>query len=169
MNPPIEVGIGQVSDEVDHAIGRGQDQHTALNGRQIAGRDRHQQLPADAWNVEDFFHHDDAADLHDPGHGPHRSVPRIHEFKHFHPERADRYPTDKTVIMREFSRFATRDDEPYYPVNTADDRSGLLAYRELQKGERDVFFGGRLGTYQYLDMHMAIGSALSMWNNQLSS
>ena len=26
-------------------------------------------------------HHDDAADLHDPGHGPHRSIPRIHEFK----------------------------------------------------------------------------------------
>ena len=25
-------------------------------------------------------HHGDAADLHDPGHGPHRSVPRIHEF-----------------------------------------------------------------------------------------
>ena len=81
----------------------------------------------------------------------------------------DRYPADKTVIMREFSRFATREDEPYYPVNTADDRAGLLAYRELQKGENDVFFGGRLGTYQYLDMHMAIGSALSMWNNQLAS
>ncbi len=31
---------------------------------------------------------------------------RIHEFKHFHPERADRHPADKTVIMREFSRFA---------------------------------------------------------------
>ena len=26
-------------------------------------------------------HHGDAVDLHDPGHGPHRSVPRIHEFK----------------------------------------------------------------------------------------
>ena len=24
-----------------------------------------------------------------------------------------------------------------------------------------VLFGGRLGTYKYLDMHMAIGSALS--------
>ncbi|WP_194422081.1 UDP-galactopyranose mutase [Microbacterium abyssi] len=93
---------------------------------------------------------------------------RIHEFKHFHPERKDIYPTDKTVIMREFSRFATRDDEPYYPVNSTDDRSGLLAYRELQKGEHQVYFGGRLGTYQYLDMHMAIGSALSMWSNQLS-
>ncbi len=93
---------------------------------------------------------------------------RIHEFKHFHPERKDSYPTDKTVIMREFSRFATKDDEPYYPVNTPEDRSGLLAYRELAKQEENVFFGGRLGTYQYLDMHMAIGSALSMWDNQIS-
>ncbi|WP_288784099.1 UDP-galactopyranose mutase [uncultured Microbacterium sp.] len=93
---------------------------------------------------------------------------RIHEFRHFHPERADRYPDDKTVIMREYSRFAGADDEPYYPVNTPADRSGLLAYRELAKGEDGVTFGGRLGTYQYLDMHMAIGSALSLWNNQLA-
>lgn len=93
---------------------------------------------------------------------------RIHEFKHFHPERADRYPTDKTVIMREYSRFASREDEPYYPVNTPEDRARLLAYRQLAEGERDVHFGGRLGTYQYLDMHMAIGAALSMWNNTLS-
>jgi UDP-galactopyranose mutase len=91
---------------------------------------------------------------------------RIHEFRHFHPER-DWYPNDKTVIMREFSRFATRDDEPYYPVNTGEDRAGLLKYRELEAGEANVFFGGRLGTYQYLDMHMAIGSALSMFNNKL--
>ncbi|MGK9219074.1 MULTISPECIES: UDP-galactopyranose mutase [Microbacterium] len=101
---------------------------------------------------------------------PDADVPftRIHEFKHFHPERADVYPTDKTVIMREYSRFAERADEPYYPVNTDEDRARLLAYRELAKGEKDVFFGGRLGTYQYLDMHMAIGSALSMWQNQLN-
>ncbi|MFF7292082.1 UDP-galactopyranose mutase [Microbacterium sp. NPDC008134] len=101
---------------------------------------------------------------------PDADVPftRIHEFRHFHPERADRYPKDRTVIMREFSRFAGRDDEPYYPVNTATDRERLLAYRELMAGEKDVHFGGRLGTYQYLDMHMAIGSALSMWNNSLA-
>lgn len=101
---------------------------------------------------------------------PDMDVPytRIHEFKHFHPERKDVYASDKTVIMREFSRFAEREDEPYYPVNTQADRDGLLAYRELAKGEQGVHFGGRLGTYQYLDMHMAIGSALSMWNNTLS-
>lgn len=93
---------------------------------------------------------------------------RIHEFKHFHPERSQRYPADRTVIMREYSRFAAEGDEPYYPVNTPDDRAGLLAYRRLAEGEPDVHFGGRLGTYQYLDMHMAIGSALSMWNNHLA-
>ena len=94
-----------------------------------------------------------------------RDYTRIIEPRHFHPERD--YPSDKTVIMREFSRFASRDDEPYYPVNTPEDRSGLLAYRELAKGEQDVLFGGRLGTYQYLDMHMAIGSALSMYDNRI--
>jgi UDP-galactopyranose mutase len=90
---------------------------------------------------------------------------RIHEFRHFHPERD--YPTDKTVIMREFSRFADKGDEPYYPVNTPEDRAKLLRYRELAEKEPMVLFGGRLGTYKYLDMHMAIGSALSMYDNKL--
>jgi UDP-galactopyranose mutase len=88
---------------------------------------------------------------------------RIHEFRHFHPERD--YPTDRTVIMREFSRFAESGDEPYYPINTDEDRRRLLAYRDLAKGEATVVFGGRLGSYKYLDMHMAIGSALSRWEN----
>jgi UDP-galactopyranose mutase len=91
---------------------------------------------------------------------------RIHEFRHFHPER-HWYPKDKTVIVHEYSRFAQPGDEPYYPINTADDRSKLLAYRELAKAEPNVLFGGRLGTYKYLDMHMAIGSALAMYDNKL--
>ncbi|PII84177.1 UDP-galactopyranose mutase [Leucobacter sp. OLJS4] len=91
---------------------------------------------------------------------------RIHEFRHFHPERD--YPTDKTVIMREYSRFANRDDEPYYPVNTPADRERLLKYRELAEQQDGVVFGGRLGTYQYLDMHMAIGSALSVFSNKVA-
>lgn len=85
---------------------------------------------------------------------------RIHEFKHFHPERND-YPSDKTVIMKELSRFAGTDDEPYYPVNGTKDRESLLAYRKMAEALDSVHFGGRLGTYQYLDMHMAIASALT--------
>jgi UDP-galactopyranose mutase len=94
---------------------------------------------------------------------------RIHEFRHFHPERD--YPKDKTVIVREFSRFANDDDEPYYPINTTDDREKLERYRELARteaAERNVLFGGRLGTYKYLDMHMAIGSALSAFDNKIA-
>lgn len=93
------------------------------------------------------------------------SVPytRIHEFRHLHPERD--YPADASVIMREYSRFAATGDEPYYPINTPEDRARLLAYRDLARGETGVVFGGRLGSYRYLDMHMAIGSALSRWGN----
>ena len=90
---------------------------------------------------------------------------RIHEFRHFHPERS--YTTDATVIMREYSRFAGRGDEPYYPINTDADRAGLLRYRDRAAREPGVLFGGRLGTYKYLDMHMAIGAALSMYDNKL--
>jgi UDP-galactopyranose mutase len=94
---------------------------------------------------------------------------RILEFRHFHPERD--YPTDKTVIVREYSRFAEPGDEPYYPVNTPEDRAKLARYRELARKEtveRNVLFGGRLGTYKYLDMHMAIGSALTAFENRIA-
>jgi UDP-galactopyranose mutase len=94
---------------------------------------------------------------------------RIHEFRHFHPERD--YPKDKTVIVREYSRFAEPGDEPYYPVGTPEDRAKLTRYRELARKEtanNNVLFGGRLGTYKYLDMHMAIGSALTMFDNRIA-
>ena len=90
---------------------------------------------------------------------------RIIEPRHFHPERD--YPRDRTVIMKEYSRFAGEGDDPYYPVNAPQDREMLLVYRDLVGQEEGVFFGGRLGTYQYLDMHMAIGSALSIVDNRL--
>jgi len=91
---------------------------------------------------------------------------RIHEFRHFHPERA--YPQDRTVIVREFSRAAGRDDEPYYPIGASTDRDRLERYRARAQREHNVLFGGRLGTYKYLDMHMAIASALTMVDNVLT-
>jgi UDP-galactopyranose mutase len=90
---------------------------------------------------------------------------RVLEFKHLHPERT--YLPGKSIVVHEFSRFAEPEDEPYYPINTADDREKLLKYRDLAEKEPMVLFGGRLGTYKYLDMHMAIASALSMYENKL--
>lgn len=88
---------------------------------------------------------------------------RIHEFKHFQPE----LRTNKTLIMKEYSRTAEKNDEPYYPINTSEDRIKLNKYRKLAALERGVLFGGRLGTYQYLDMHMAIASARTMFQNEI--
>lgn len=91
---------------------------------------------------------------------------RIHEFRHFHPERTW-YSKKSTVIVKEYSRWAGLEDEPYYPVGSPKDRQALQRYRDLAAAQPQVFFGGRLGTYQYLDMHMAIASALSLVDNSL--
>ena len=94
---------------------------------------------------------------------PDAGVPftRIVEYRHFYPDRP--YPTARSVIVREFPRFATGDDEPFYPVDTAEDRARLVRYRARAEAEPDVLFGGRLGTYRYLDMHQAIAMALRDW------
>lgn len=81
---------------------------------------------------------------------------RIHEFKHLHPERCH---DGRTTIMREYSRFAAGNDEPYYPINTAADRKTYDAYRAMAAAQDTVIFGGRLGSYRYLDMHQAIAAA----------
>lgn len=91
---------------------------------------------------------------------------RIHEFKHLHPER--NHIPGKTIIAKEFSRTASIKDEPYYPINSQEDRKKLVLYRKLMDAEPIVHFGGRLGTYQYLDMHMAIGSALQFMESEFS-
>ena len=96
---------------------------------------------------------------------PDVSFTRIHEFRHLHPERD--YQHEKSVIYREYSRFANRDDEPYYPINRPADKAGYDAYRGMAEAEPDVIFGGRLGTYRYLDMHQAIGAALRVFETQL--
>ena len=96
-----------------------------------------------------------------------REVPftRIVEYRHFYPERA--YAKDKTIIAREYSRSALPDDEPYYPINTAADRKTYGKYRARAGLDKNVIFGGRLGTYKYLDMHQAIGAALKTFETSV--
>jgi UDP-galactopyranose mutase len=92
---------------------------------------------------------------------------RIHEFKHLHPEREN--TSGRTIIAREYSRFAlSRNDEPYYPVNSTEDKIKLEKYRKDSLALKNVIFGGRLGSYKYLDMHMAIASAHSVFDNKVS-
>jgi UDP-galactopyranose mutase len=92
---------------------------------------------------------------------------RIHEFKHLHPERSHLMELQRTIIAKEYSRLASMEDEPYYPVNSAIDRQKYLRYRNLGRHEKEVYFGGRLGSYRYLDMHMAIGAALTFSDSMM--
>lgn len=80
---------------------------------------------------------------------------RIIEHKHFE------FGTQpKTVITKEYSSEWAPGEEPYYPIN--DDKNGALfqKYRHLAQQEEQVIFGGRLGMYQYFDMHMVINASL---------
>ena len=90
---------------------------------------------------------------------------RIHEFKHLHPER--RHRENSTLIMREYSRFARHNDEPYYPIGVRKDKDLYEEYRALADREPNTIFGGRLGSYRYLDMHQAIGGALKCFDNEV--
>lgn len=93
---------------------------------------------------------------------PETPYTRIHEFRHYHPERTG-YPVDRSVIYREYSLSCGREDDPYYPINTVQDRDTYELYRRDGELLPNVLFGARLGTYRYLDMDKVIEQALEMY------
>ena len=92
---------------------------------------------------------------------------RAIEFKNFNPERHDSQNHERTVVWEEYSRFAERGDEPYYPINTEADRRLYARYVELEQTVPNTVFGGRLGTYKYYDMHQVIDTALTAYQEQI--
>jgi len=81
---------------------------------------------------------------------------RISEHKHFSPWESH----ERTLIFKEYSRLCGENDVPYYPVRLVEEKAQLARYIELARGERNITFIGRLGTYRYLDMHVTIQEAL---------
>lgn len=86
-----------------------------------------------------------------------REVPytRIIEHKHFE---FGKQPN--TIISKEYSSEWKKGDEPYYPVNDEKNNELYQKYKELAENEKNVIFGGRLGSYKYYDMDKVIMSAL---------
>ncbi len=87
---------------------------------------------------------------------------RIIEHKHF-----EFGTQDKTVISREYPAAWKKGDEPYYPVNNEKNNMLYHSYKELAKEEKKVIFGGRLGTYKYMDMHHVVAEALRVTKEEL--
>ena len=80
---------------------------------------------------------------------------RITEHKHFAPSETHA----KTIVYKEYSRFAEQSDTPYYPIRSAQSHPVLQAYLNRAAAEHNVTFLGRLGTYSYLDMDQCIMQA----------
>ncbi len=93
-----------------------------------------------------------------------RDVPytRIIEHKHF-----EFAKTPKTVISKEFSIEWKKGVEPYYPINNEKNNAVYEKYLELAKKEKNIIFGGRLGSYKYFDMDKTIESALKLAEEEL--
>ena len=82
---------------------------------------------------------------------------RIIEHKHFEFNLA----TPKTVISKEYPASWKLGDEPYYPVNDQRNTELLMKYQLEAKKYPNLYFGGRLGLYKYLDMDKVILEALN--------
>jgi UDP-galactopyranose mutase len=83
------------------------------------------------------------------------SYTRILEHKWFD------YQNQKgTVISYEYPAAYDGKNEPYYPIRDDKNTQTYNKYHELTKGQENVYFGGRLATYVYYDMHQIIAQAL---------
>ncbi|MBR5414840.1 MAG: UDP-galactopyranose mutase [Thermoguttaceae bacterium] len=89
---------------------------------------------------------------------------RIHEFKHYHPERPV-FASAKTVLCREFPAAWKPGDEAYYPINDDRNREIYKKYADEISRRPGWYLGGRLGAYQYWDMDKAVEKALELYEN----
>ena len=118
---------------------------------------RHGRLPYRTLRFEDVRQHGDvqACDVvnYCDDTDPHT---RVTEHKHFS---AGWETHEDTILSYEYSADCGPDDVPYYPLRLAQDETMLAAYVDAARRMSGVSFIGRLGTYRYIDMDVAIREA----------
>ena len=88
---------------------------------------------------------------------------RIIEHKHFALQ-----SSEATVLTHEFPQAHAAGGEAYYPIRDSRNAALYDRYRLLAaETAPHVLFGGRLGSFQYYDMHQVIGEALAAADNEL--
>lgn len=81
---------------------------------------------------------------------------RAHEHHYFSPWEKH----ERSILLREYSREAGREDNRFYPKRMKADMDVLEHYLPLIQATENVSFIGRLGCYRYLDMHDVIRISL---------
>ena len=72
-----------------------------------------------------------------------------------------------TYVTWEYPQEWQPGQEPYYPVNDAENQALYGRYAALAAKEPNVIFGGRLAAYTYYDMDQVIGAALAAVKKEL--
>lgn len=89
---------------------------------------------------------------------------RTVEHKHFRPTQQKHYSVESdapTVVSYDYPVAFKDHPEPYYPIRDARNSALYDKYKTLAKTLKNVTFGGRLGTYNYLDIDGAVAQAMS--------
>lgn len=88
---------------------------------------------------------------------------RIHEFKHYHPERESVFESDQTVICREYSQMHQAGMDACYPINNEENNRKYALYKKKAGQKENLLVTGRLGQYKYWDMDKAIEKSLLLF------
>lgn len=89
---------------------------------------------------------------------------RITEHKHFVCLTEDDVNMNKkTIITKEYPEEYNGMNEPIYPIMTEKNKVLYEQYRKLAEQHKKIIFGGRLGTYRYMDMAPIIRGVLNYW------
>ena len=94
---------------------------------------------------------------------------RIIEHKHFDPgSHTGDAARPKTVVTKEYPASWQSGVEAYYPMNNERNDALFLKYHELVRQEEGIVFGGRLGSYKYLNMDQTMEEALALAEKELA-
>lgn len=92
---------------------------------------------------------------------------RITEHKHFECLSNDMIEAvKKTVLTKEYSEEYNGSNEPAYPIPTPRNNELYMKYKRLSQKYPNIIFGGRLGTYKYMDMAPVIKEVLNFWKHE---
>ena len=81
---------------------------------------------------------------------------RVTEYKHLTGQKHA-----KTSLTYEYP---SSDGDPYYPIPRPENQDLYRIYRAAAERLSDVWFAGRLGAYQYLNMDQVVGQALATFD-----
>lgn len=92
---------------------------------------------------------------------------RIHEYKHYHPERHDIFYSLSTTICWEYPEDYVHGNEAYYPINDEKNNAIYEMYHNEIRRIPNLIIGGRLGSYKYWNMDMTVANALKVFEEEI--